>query len=163
MVTRNLWRFLWLYPRHISGNINYQKLQIWVAKILAHTSSFNGSNSQRTSLKGCLAIIFNPFSVFVQNDNMSSRHGENVIIIFSFRGPRVLVPDPNKYKHNITTTISGEIVYEHYTCCWINVTLIHGRYGLLPIFYQQRFTKATNKLECKSRRFGVIVTPFSRL
>ena len=39
------------------------------------------------------------------------------------------------------------------------MTLIHGRYGLLPIFYQQRFTKATNKLECKSRRFGVIVTP----
>ena len=67
----------------------------WVAKMLAHTSSFNGSNSQRTSLKGCFAIIFNTFSVFVQNDNMSSRHGENVII-FSFRGPRVLVPDPNK-------------------------------------------------------------------
>ena len=67
-----------------------------VAQILAHTSSFNGSNSQRTSLKGCLAIIFNPFSVFVQSDNMSSRHGENVIIIFSFRGPRVFLPDPNK-------------------------------------------------------------------
>lgn len=63
--------------------------------MLAHTSSFNGSNSQRTSLKGCFAIIFNTFSVFVQKDNMSSRQGENVII-FSFRGPRVLVPDPNK-------------------------------------------------------------------